>query len=145
MTTTLRPGLATPLLLLALAFAPIGCAHPERPQARAAVLATAAAVRAADEACARLALARVDHALADRCAAEYAAARVALVDTAAAVDAWHAAPATQPSTVCALAAGASHAAAMAAAIRGAGGDVPPVVEDAAALVAALGSCNGGAP
>jgi hypothetical protein len=116
----------------------------ERPQARAAVLAVSQAVQTADEVCAAVALAKSDRPLALRCAEAYTKARASLLATASAVDAWEKSS-TRDSVTCALVEAVPHLRTMGEAIRDGGGRVPPLLDDALALVEVLGSCERGTP
>lgn len=130
------------LLVLPLALGCASASGARREQARAAVLATAEGLRVADAGCAALALARKDRDLAVACADGYDVGRAGIVGSALAVDAWDAAPEGRARVACNVASALGGLEAMIAAIHAKGGDVPPIVADARALVGALG---GGCP
>lgn len=115
-----------------------GPASVERATARGAVLTMGAALKAADEACAVGGEERHDEPLLARCAQAYRRGRLALVTAAAVVDTWE--TADRRGAACGLrdALDAVHALALDA--SGAGVELPPVVADAAHVVALAGVC-----
>lgn len=138
-------GLVLGLFLLPLALGCASASGARREQARAAVLATAEGLHVADAGCAALALARKDRDLAVACADGYDVGRAGILGSASAVDAWDTAPEGRERVACNVAAALGGLETMIAAIRAKGGDVPPVVADARALVAVLGGgCPSGA-
>lgn len=138
-------GLVLGLFLLPLALGCASASGARREQARAAVLATAEGLHVADAGCAALALVRKDRDLAVACADGYDVGRAGILGSASAVDAWDTAPEGRERVACNVAAALGGLETMIAAIRAKGGDVPPVVADARALVAVLGGgCPSGA-
>lgn len=111
-----------------------------RESTRAAVVVTAEALHASDEACARVAILRDDLALARRCASGYALGRASLLGVAAAVDAWD--RADKGSTVCAVVEASRELVKIRDELVRVGAKAPPIVDDAQRLVAALGGCDG---
>ena len=110
-----------------------------RETARAAVLTTTAALKAADEECAAVVLRTRDAALGERCDRAYTATRLSLVTVAITVDAWDEA-ATRSSVTCACVDAAAALVAMVQDVRARGGRELAIVEDAATLARMLGTC-----
>lgn len=110
-----------------------------RETARGAVLVTAQAFVELDHACAAVAIKKSDGRLAGKCADTYDAARAGLMVAANSIDAWDAASAGK--TTCAIAASLKALMGSAELVKTSGGTVPPVVDDAKALVAVLGECK----
>jgi hypothetical protein len=134
---------AARMLLIAAAFALMGChgANAPREQARSVVLTVAEGVKVGDEACASVALAKKDAALAEQCAALVSLARESLITAEEGVDAWDA---TAVSNLpCAVKSAASALSRLLGIVEAAGGKAPPVVQDALLLAPALtGACRG---
>lgn len=120
-----------------------GCKPVENPRAEAhgVVLAVADAVHLADQACASIALAKGDAPLARSCDVARDEARLALI---AAEDALYALTAAeQGGFACAFDHGVSAAQRLASLIAGAGGKLPPQLDDALHLARTLvGGCRG---
>lgn len=135
-------AIAVMLTVLALE----GCRPPampdERAVARGAVLATAAAVKAADEACAQFGAATRDVPLLERCADHYDAARIALISTATAIDLWERVE-TRGSVACALGRALTELEQLGQDLAAHGRPPPPIIADARALAAALPRCADG--
>lgn len=106
-----------------------------RETARSTVLTIAEGVHRADLTCAEMSRARHDVELATVCADAYDAARDVLLGAESAVDAWDSGAANN--VACAAAHAVASLTAMASAIRRAGGQVPPVVDDALRLAPPL--------
>jgi hypothetical protein len=125
----------------------VGCGifDPKLPDARAvargAVLTTAQAVKAADDACALFGTASRDAELLTACAQHYDAARAALLATASAVDLWDRVE-TRQSVTCALERALAELEQLGQDLASRGQEPPPVIADARALVNALGGCRG---
>lgn len=129
-------GLASVILL-------IGCKPAETPreQARGTILTIAFAVRAANDACSTMAERTRNVDLATSCADAFDAARDALSGAESAVDAWDRGTAGDVS--CAVARGVSSLTSIVSAVRRAGGNLPPVVDDAMRLAPLVtGVCRG---
>lgn len=112
----------------------------DRALARGAVLATAEAVRSADQACAEYGTATRDVALLQRCEDHYTAARIALIATGSAVDLWDRAESRQ-SVTCALERALVDLTQIGEDLDAHGGYPPKIIADARTLVAALGRCS----
>lgn len=138
-------AIALVLAALVLTVVETGCSStprsPERAAARAAVETTASATVALDEACALVAIAYDDLEMAQRCVKAYDAARVILIGVANGVDSWDRFEQTRTSIRCAVAAALAELQTMASLIRGHSQNVPPIVDDARALVAQIGACQ----
>lgn len=123
-----------------------GCLPTKAPSSRAvargAVLATAEAVKAADEACARVGADLRDGELLARCEGHYTTARAALMGTATALDLWDSVTNHEP-LACSLVRATRELEAVRQELDARGRPSPPVVADALALVAALGRCHDG--
>jgi hypothetical protein len=123
----------------------LGCHGPapkladERALARGAVEVTAAAVAAADKACAELGTQTRDVPLLRRCEHLYNAARGFLVPAAQAVDAWDRVSSVR-SVRCGLVQAVAELEQLAQELGAHGVRVPPIVADARALVTAIGGC-----
>lgn len=134
-------GGAISVVTMAVMLAACRPADVPRDQARATVLTIAKGVQQADIACAEIAFAKADVALAKTCADAYDVARDALLGAESAVDAWD--DAHRGDVACAAAKGVASLTSMVSAIQGAGGKVPAVVTDALTLAPALvGVCRG---
>ena len=134
-------GGAIAVVTMAVMLAACRPADVPRDQARATVLTIAKGVQQADIACAEIAFAKADVALAKTCADAYDVARDALLGAESAVDAWD--EAHRGDVACAAAKGVASLTSMVSAIQGAGGKVPAVVTDALTLAPALvGVCRG---
>ena len=134
---------AARMLLIAAAIALMGChgANAPREQARSVVLTVAEGVKVGDEACASVALAKKDAALAEQCAALVSLARESLIAAEEGVDAWDAAAVSN--LPCAVKSAASALSRLLGIVEAAGGKAPPVVQDALLLAPALtGACRG---
>lgn len=124
------------LVLVAILERCTGCqAETPRETARATVLTIAEGVRAADLACASVALGRKDRALATRCADAYDRARTALELAETGVDLWDRGAAGD--VPCATATAVAELRQLGALLEGAGGRSPPVLEDALRLAPLL--------
>ncbi|MBX3205125.1 MAG: hypothetical protein KF764_08645 [Labilithrix sp.] len=121
-----------------------GCAQAKTPreQARSVVLTVAYGVRQADLACASVAIARDDVALADECARHVDVARELLLAAEDGVDAWDAAAAER--LPCAVQSAASALTSIVDAIQRAGGKPPPGAVDALRIAPMLAGACGGA-
>lgn len=117
-------------------------APDERALARGAVLATAAAVKEADEACARYGTATKDLALLKACEAHYDAARISLIGTGSAVDLWDRVE-TRGSVPCALRQALAELEQIAQDLEARGSHPPDLIADALALANALPRCADG--
>jgi hypothetical protein len=140
-------GGATPVLVgLAVGCAILGvqaCKPSQSPRetGRAVVLVVADAVKQLDIACARVATAKHDAAVATKCADGYDLARHALLGAEAAIDNYDGSGADE--LPCAVARAMVAAKAMTDAVQAAGGRIPAVVEDALRLAPLLTvACNG---
>lgn len=128
-----------PLLIVAcLALNTTACSV-DRSVARGAVLASAAAVKAADETCAAVALERNDQPLALECAVRYTEARLAIVGAAKTVDAWEEAK-SKKSVSCAVTKAAEALKAVRELLAKRAAKLPPLIDDALDLAAKLGGC-----
>ncbi len=118
-----------------------GCATlAPREQARAAVLVTAEATVSADHACAEVAIAKHDLALATKCADAYKPARLALIAASVAVDTWDDAT-SRASVSCAVKHPTAALTELSGEVVKAGGNVPKVVDDALSLASLLSPCT----
>ncbi len=111
-----------------------------RATARGVVLTLAEAVHIADEACAQRALATKDVDLAAGCHAAYSDARVGIQVASVAVDAWD--DGSHAGAVCGVTSALKNLGSITSALRKSGVGIPPVVDDAARLVAAFFSAEG---
>lgn len=120
-------------LVVAVSIGASACGPGQTPRetARATVLVVAGAVKQLDGACAKLSYATHDESIAVRCADGYDAARIALLGAEMALDAYDSAAAGD--LPCSLAHAVDGMKRMVDAVRGAGGQPPPIVEDAFAL------------
>lgn len=130
-----------PLLaaLLAVGCIPANSLAP-RQTSRAAVLMVAQAFVELDHACAAAAFKKDDAALAGKCADAYDVARVDLMFAASAIDTWNEAE-SPGKTSCALLGAARQLSMVADVVKANSGKVPPVVSDASAVLATLGTCK----
>lgn len=127
-----------PFFLLLAACRP---AETPREQARGAILTIAFAVRAANEACATVAERTRDVELAATCADAFDAAKDSLIAAESTVDAWDRGAAGDIS--CAASRGVAALTSIVSAVRTAGGNLPPVVDDALRLAPLVtGVCRG---
>jgi hypothetical protein len=120
-----------------------GCTEAKAPreQARSVVLTIAEGVRTGDLACASLARAKGDVALAETCASVVKEARGALIVAEDSIDAWQAAEDEKLS--CATKAATSALVRLLDTVRRAGGKPPPALDDALRLAPLLtGACHG---
>lgn len=111
-----------------------------RATARGVVLTLAEAVHIADEACAQRALATKDVDLAAGCHAAYSDARVGIQVASVVVDAWD--DGSHAGAVCGVTSALKNLGSITSALRKSGVGIPPVVDDAARLVAAFFSAEG---
>lgn len=120
----------------------LGCAHPHeviRAEARSAVLQVSDAIVVADKTCAALAREQHDADLANQCAKAYDEARANLVNVAKSVDAFDSGKARD--VLCGTVYASDALGNMAELIAGAGGKVPPAIDDALFVARKIGGCS----
>lgn len=118
----------------------LGCAGANtfRYEARAAVLLVSDGLATADKTCAALAKTNEDADLANACAKAYDTGRLNLITVAKSVDAFDSGKARD--VLCGMVYASDALSNMAELIAGAGGKVPPAIDDALALARKIGSC-----
>jgi hypothetical protein len=140
----IRQLVSTSLALFALGFVVLHCtgcssAAVSRAEVRGAVLATAEAVKIADETCAKYAIAKIDLDLARTCEDAYTQARGSLIVASSGIDAWT--EQKRSAVTCAVIRAVEELSKMAKALSGKGAKVPPIIDDSIRLVSLLGGCN----